>query len=329
MIPARQAADAEGLPARHATPIVVLSKCLEQEACRYNGQVIRDDFVRNLEPFVRYLATCPEVEIGLGVPRDPIRLVRIGGTTRLIQPSTDRDLTQAMRAFADAYLGSLGAVDGFILKNRSPSCGLKDVKVHAEGGEGLATGRGAGLFGEQVMDRFGHLAVEDEARLKNPQIRHHFLTRLFAFASFRAIETKPAMRDIVAYHSTNKLLFMAHNQTGMARLGEVVANHDRRGVRDVAAAYRDELGRVLARPARPNAWVNVAQHAFGYISDALSTREKVFFGTLLDEYRAGRQPLQSVSSILAGWLARLDVPYLEAQTLFEPYPSRLFRLEHR
>lgn len=313
----------------HSRPVVVLSKCLEQEACRYNAQVIRDDFVRELEPFVDFRMTCPEVEVGLGVPRDPIRLVQLDGSVRLVQPSTGLDLTGAMRSFADGFLGSLGEVDGFILKNRSPSCGLKDVKIHPADGNGPPTGKGPGLFAERVLDRFGHLAVEDEGRLRNPQIRHHFLTRLFAFAAFRAVERKPAMRDIVEYHSRNKLLFMAHNQTGMRRLGNVVANHERNPVGDVVAAYRDELNRVLARPARPRAWVNVAQHASGYFSESLSTREKTFFGTLLDEYRRGRQPLQSVLSVLAGWLARIEVPYLEAQTFFEPYPVPLLRLEHR
>lgn len=312
----------------HPRPVVVLSKCLEQEACRYNAQVIRDDFVRELTAHVEFRMTCPEVEIGLGVPRDPIRLVQLEGETRLVQPSTDRDLTESMREFADTFLAGLDGVDGFILKNRSPSCGLKDVKIHAVGG-GPPRAKGPGLFGERVLDQFGDLAVEDEGRLRNPQIRHHFLTRLFAFAAFRRIERRPTMRDIVAYHSANKLLFMAHNQTGMRRLGVLVANHERLSVAEVAAAYREELGRVLARPTRPGPWINVAQHAFGYFSDALSPREKTFFDTLLDEYRVDRQPLQSVLSVLAGWLARIEVPYLEAQTLFEPYPADLFRLEHR
>lgn len=99
----------------------MLSQCLEQEACRYNAQVVRDDFVRELEPFVRYIPVCPEVEIGLGVPRDPIRLVRIGDTPHLVQPATDRDLTHDMTAFSHRFLDSLEPVDAFILKNRSPS----------------------------------------------------------------------------------------------------------------------------------------------------------------------------------------------------------------
>jgi len=314
---------------RHRMPTVVLSKCLEYDACRYNAQMVRDDFVRELAPFVEFVTICPEVEIGLGVPRDPIRLVQIDGTTRLVQPSTDRDLTEAMDSFAATFLDSLDIVDGFILKNRSPSCGIKDVKFHAPGRSGAPLGKAAGQFAGHVLERFGDIAIEDEGRLRNPRIRHHFLTRLFALSSFREIETSPAMRRVIEYHATNKLLFMAHNQTGMRELGQIVANEERLAVADVLRLYREGLARVLARPARPGAWVNVAQHAFGYFSDQLGAREKTFFGTLLDEYRSDRQPLQSVLSVLAGWLARIDVPYLEAQTFFEPYPSELFRLEHR
>ena len=148
-------------------PIVILSQCLEQEACRYNAQRVRDDFVREIGPFVEFVATCPEVEIGLGVPRDPIRLVRIGESPRLIQPTTGRDLTAAMQVYATRFLGELGAVDGFILKNRSPSCGIEDVKVYAEPGNSPSVGTRPGVFARAVLERYGDVAV-DPGRLDGP-----------------------------------------------------------------------------------------------------------------------------------------------------------------
>ena len=113
-----------------AKPVVVLSRCLEYEPVRYNAQVIPYDFVRQLEPWVTFVPVCPELEIGLGVPRDPIRIVSIDGDARLIQPTTDRDVTREMHQFSESFLASLGDVDGFLLKNRSPSCGIGDVKIH-------------------------------------------------------------------------------------------------------------------------------------------------------------------------------------------------------
>lgn len=311
------------------TPTVVLSKCLEHEACRYNAQVIRDDFVRQLEPFVRYVTVCPEVEIGLGTPREPVRLVRIGDSPRLVQPATDRDLTDPMDDFSKRFLDTVGPVDAFILKNRSPSCGLKDVKIHHPEPNRSPLGTGPGRFAGHVLERFSGIAVEDEGRLRNPHIRNHFLTRLFTFAAFREARAEPTVDRLVQFHTRNKLLFMAHNQAGLRALGSIVANHDRRPAPELFRDYEAGIGRVLARPARPGPWINVAQHAFGYFSDSLSPKEKTFFDSLLQRFRAERQPLSAVLSVLAGWIARFDQPYLQAQTLFEPYPHELMRLDHR
>ncbi|MGG0797032.1 DUF523 and DUF1722 domain-containing protein [Brevibacillus laterosporus] len=112
-------------------PIVVVSKCLEFAECRYNGDVLSDQTVRSLAPFVTFIPVCPEIEIGLGIPRETIRIMKEGEQHRLVQPSTRADLSQQMNSFADAFLQNVGEVDGFILKSRSPSCGVKDVKVYS------------------------------------------------------------------------------------------------------------------------------------------------------------------------------------------------------
>lgn len=307
---------------RFAEPVVVLSECLEQEACRYNAQMVRDDFVRELTPYVRWIAVCPEVEIGLGVPRDPIRLIRIEGRSRLVQPSTGRDMTDAMDGFAARFLGALTPVDGFLLKNRSPSCGIKDVKVYAPSGA-ASHGKQAGTFAAFVLEKYGDTAIEDEGRLRDWRIRQYFLTKLFALAAFRHAQEQGTMAALVTCQTANKLLFMAHNQTGMRALGGIVANAKRLPFNAVAAAYRMELGRVLSRPARTVAVINVAQHAVGCVSDGLEARERTFFAALLADYRAGRKPLAAVTSVLASWIERFDVGYLQGQTFFAPYPPPL------
>lgn len=303
-------------------PVVVLSQCLEHEACRYNAQMVRDDFVRELTPFVRWVTVCPEVEIGLGVPRDPIRLVQIEDRSRLIQPSTGRDLTDDMDQFAERFLAELPAVDGFVLKNRSPSCGIKDVKVYAPSGS-ASHGKQAGSFAVHVLARHEGLAIEDEGRLRNAGIRHHFLSRLYALARLRLRVASNGMAALVAYHAAHKLLFMAHNQSGMRALGRIVANADRLPFDAVVAQYREGLTRVFARPARPGAVINVAQHAFGYFSDGLSGREKAFFDSLLDDYRNERKPLSALTAVLASWIERFEVSYLADQAFFQPYPRPL------
>ena len=152
-------------------PIVVLSKCLEFEACRYNGQVIPDGFVKKIEPYVDFKPVCPEVEIGLGVPRDPIRVISQGKEKRLLQPATGRDISSKMLSFADNYLKSLKEVDGFILKSRTPSCGIKDVKLFPNSEDGTAIGKTKGVFAGRVLGRFSGLAIEDEGRRGS---EHHF-----------------------------------------------------------------------------------------------------------------------------------------------------------
>jgi uncharacterized protein YbbK (DUF523 family) len=156
-------------------PIVVISRCIDFDSCRYNGQVIRASLREQLEPVVELRPICPELEIGLGVPRDPVTLVRSGtDAPRMVQPSTGRDLTRAMNAFADRFLDSLEAVDGFILKSRSPSCAIRDH----EGGPGL--------FASRVLERFPGVPIEDEARLADESIRRSFLSKIFARAERRS-----------------------------------------------------------------------------------------------------------------------------------------------
>jgi len=145
----------------HHKPSVVVSKCLEFEACRYNGQVMRNAFVRKLERHVNYVHVCPEVAIGLGIPRFPIRIVS-SNSPKLVQPATGKDVADAMNNFSEKFLSSLKEVDGFILKFRSPSHGIKDVRTYAQSEKSPATGKGPGFFGGWVLKHFPGLAIEDE-----------------------------------------------------------------------------------------------------------------------------------------------------------------------
>ncbi len=314
---------------RFPPPRVVVSRCLELAACRYNGATIRAPIVRRLEGHVELVPVCPEVEIGLGVPRDPVRLCKVGGTlrmVRMVQPSTGRDLTEAMAAFAESFLSGVGPVDGFLLKSRSPSCGLTDTKVYSDSEPPMPSGKGSGLFAAAVLERFGDAAVEDEGRLTNFRLRHHFLTKAFTLARLRQVAEAGTMAELVAFHSAHKLLLMAYHQTAMRRLGRIVANPERRPFPEVLAGYRGELARALARPARAPAHVNVAMHALGYFKDRLSVGEKHHFLVALDEYRAGRLPLSAPLLTLQSWLARFEEPYLAGQLYFEPYPRDLVDL---
>ncbi|HDX9589955.1 TPA: DUF523 and DUF1722 domain-containing protein [Bacillus pseudomycoides] len=307
-------------------PTVVVSKCLEFEACRYNGDKLSDATVRNLQPYVEFIPVCPEVEIGLGIPRETIRIVEHDGTQKLVQPSTGADLTEKMQQFSDLFLSSLPDVDGFILKNRSPSCGTRDVKIYAGLGKAPTKGKGAGLFGSAVLARFSHLAIEEEGRLSNFIIREHFLTQLFTLAHFKTLKKNKNMKVLVEFQSNHKYLFMAYNQTKQKELGRIIANKEKHSIDEVFAKYEEILYVLLNRTPRYTSNINVCQHILGYFKNKLKKEEKDHFLSLLSKYAEKKIPLSSLLTVLKSWAIRFEETYLLRQTYFEPYPEMLVEI---
>lgn len=304
-------------------PRIVVSRCFEFEHCRWNGLVISSEFVRKLDEFVEFIPVCPEVEIGLGVPREPIRVVRSQGGPRLVQPATGRDVTGDMVSFSERFLDALPPVDGFILKSRSPSCGLKEVKIFAAAGKPGVDGKGAGFFGRAVSESYPLLPLEDEGRLTDFRIREHFLTRIFTLARFRSLRGSARMKDIVSFQAGNKLLLAAFNQTELRALGRIVANREKRPIDALMDKYEDHLMKALSRPARHASDINVLMHALGCFSKKLGKEEKAFFLDVLEQYRNGKMPLSVCLGVVRSWIVRFGEPYLEMQSYFEPYPTEL------
>ena len=306
-----------------AKPIVVVSKCLEFEACRYNGERISSSFIERLEPHVRFQPVCPEVEIDLGTPRDPIRIYLQDEKKALYQPGTRKHLTQDMNAFAEQFLDGLKEVDGFILKAKSPSCAITDAKIFPAPASTGHIAQGSGLFAGAALEQFGERAFVDEAGLNEPDVRAGFLTRIFALASFREVKKQGSMARLVRYHAENKLLFMAYHQETMREMGRIVANHQTREFSEVVSAYESALLRLLSHTPARASYVNALTHAMGHFSEKTSREEKSRFLATLEEYREGKIPLREPLATLREWSARAGSEYLEAQTLFEPYPRVL------
>lgn len=305
----------------HEKPIVVTSACLETQACRYNGQRIPFDFLTELDGHVDLKPVCPEVEIGLGTPRAPIRLVRGVGGPALVQPTTGLDVTDSMAEFSKGFLAGR-RVDGFILKNRSPSCGTNGVKIYDSADTSSAHQHGPGAFAADVLRRHPNAAIEDEGRLRNYRIREHFLTKLFALAALRRVETEGRMSSLVAFHSRYKLTLMAYNQAAMRELGRTVANGGL-AFQEVIDTYRTGLARAFQKVPTVGAVVNTIEHAWGYVSDRLSAPERAYYRRQLDRYRAGRVPVSAVLAIIETSVARFDIDYLIGQAFFHPYPDDL------
>ena len=288
--------------------------------------MVQDNFVTRLEPHVAFVCVCPEVEIGLGTPRDPVRIVSSAGSLKLIQPASGLDLTVKMRSFSSDFLDTVGEIDGFILKNRSPSCGIGDVKFYSGPEKGPTLGRTAGFFGAAVQERFSDLAIEDEGRLNNLGIREHFLTRIFALARFRRLQHSGSMGDLVRFHAANKLLLMAYNQTKLRELGRIVANFGGKQFDEVLKLYQEYFQGAFHKLPKHASPINVLMHSLGYFKKGLSAREKRHFLAVLEDYRHGKAPLSSAVSILSSWIIRFETEYLQEQTFFHPFPEELIAL---
>jgi uncharacterized protein YbgA (DUF1722 family)/uncharacterized protein YbbK (DUF523 family) len=283
-------------------------------------------FVKKLEPFVEFLPICPEVEIGLGIPRDPIKLVERNQNLTLVQPSTDKDLTKPMRKFAHAYLKSLKDIDGFVLKYGSPSCGINSAKIYPAKDNPIPIRKSSGMFTGEVMSMFADLAIEDEGRLTNFRIREYFLTKIFLLARFRAVKKSGSFSKLVNFQTDNKLLLMAYSQKHMRELGKVVAYYKKSQFKEAVAKYEECLAGAFKRNAKYTSHINVIMHALGYFKKDISSNEKKYFLKMLERYRDGKVPLSAVLSILQSWIIKYDKEYLHSQTYFNPYPEELIEI---
>jgi uncharacterized protein YbgA (DUF1722 family) len=244
----------------------------------------------------------------------------------LIQPETQLDFTEKMQTFTTEYLNALGPIDGWILKSRSPSCGLNDVKIYAAAQNPIPIAKGSGFFGAEILKRYSPRSVTDEGRLSNFRLREHFFTQIFCLASFREVRTTAAIRNLIQFQAENKYLFMAYHQQELRKMGKIVANPERQPLQNVLRDYEPHLLNALERPPRTVANINVLMHTFGYFSEKLTAQEKAFFLDTLNQYRQEKVPLSVPLNIIQAWIVRFQTEYLQQQTFFKPYPEQLVQI---
>jgi uncharacterized protein YbgA (DUF1722 family)/uncharacterized protein YbbK (DUF523 family) len=308
-------------------PIVVISKCITFSPVRWDSSIVASEFVEKIKPHVRFIPVCPEIEIGLGVPRSPIRLVSRKGAIRLIQPSTGLDLTEKMEHLSARFLSSLDRVDGFILKSASPSSGFKNVKIYPTTEKSASIAKGPGVFGGAILTKYPNLAIEDERRLLNPRIREHFLVKLFSIASFREIKQKNSIQALIKFQSENKYLLTAYSQKQLRILGKIVANQEKKPIDSILTLYENNLYLAFSHPPSVGSNINVLLKIMGYFSSELTKEEKAYFLKTTEHYKESKLPLSACKSILRSWIIRFRQEYLSTQTFLEPYPEELADLD--
>lgn len=301
-----------------------VSACLLGEPVRYDGGHKRDAFLTDvLAAHVEWVPVCPEVEIGLGVPRPTLRLQGRSEAPRLVQEATGEDLTARMQTYAEARVRELARLelDGYVFKRASPSCGLFRVRVY-RGGMPHADGRG--LFAAALVARLPWLPVEEEGRLTNPGLREHFIERVFAMARWRAfLASRPGARDLVAFHTAHKFAVLAHSPAHYQRLGRLVAGAGRALRRERLEEYGRLLMEALAVRVTRGRHANVLQHLAGYFKHDLDPDGRAELGEAIEEYRRGLVPLVVPLTLVRHHIRRLNLAYLADQVYLNPYPREL------
>jgi uncharacterized protein YbgA (DUF1722 family)/uncharacterized protein YbbK (DUF523 family) len=314
-----------------ATPLkVAVSSCLLGLEVRFDGGHKRDSFVADtLAEHFELVPVCPEVGIGLGTPREPIRLEGAVGSPRLVSIGGRVDLTERMRRWAERETARLARLDlcGYVFKKDSPSCGLFRVRVYSPAGRPSHDGRGA--FARVLTEALPLLPVEEEGRLRDARLRESFVERVFAYRRVTDLFARGwKLGDLVAFHAREKLLLLAHEAAGYRELGRVVAGAKGVDRAELAARYREGFMRTLAVAATTRKHVNVLQHMAGYFKRDLDATDRAELHEVITEYRRGLTPLVVPLTLLRHHLRRHPVPYLEAQSYLEPHPRELMLRNH-
>lgn len=309
---------------------VGISSCLLGNRVRYDGGHKLDRYLtETLGRYVDWIPVCPEVEYGLSTPREAMRLVGGPEDYRLVTSKTGIDHTDGMRAWAKRRLSDLATMglSGFVFKSKSPSSGLRGVKVY--GTQGAAGRTGTGIFAKAFTEKFPLMPVEDDGRLHDPGLRENFVERLFVFHRWQGLMEKgKSLAGLVEFHADHKLLILSHSTQHYAELGRLVARGHGMEAEQLHADYVSLLMKGLMRLATPKKNSNVLQHIEGYFKKQLSSDEKQELLEVIDQYRLGLIPLIVPIVLLKHYVRKYGAPYLRRQHYLNPHPIELMLRNH-
>jgi len=309
-----------------AEPIRIgISSCLLGQKVRFDGGHKRDRYLTDvLGQWLTWVPVCPELEIGLGIPRPTIRLESAQPEPRLVEPKRGLDLTDKMQSYAEEKVGELQELelDGFILKKGSPSCGMERVRIYGRGGVPIRNG--VGVFARVLMRRLPNLPVEEEGRLNDSVLRERFIAHIFCRHRWRTMERRGLTRGLlVEFHTSHKMQLRSHNEAAYRRLGKIVAAAGTVPDRELFQTYEDELHTALSSRPSTKRHANVLYHAIGYLNQVLEPFEKQELVQLIEDYRLGLVPLVVPITLIRHHVAKHEIPYLEGQLYLEPHPKEL------
>jgi uncharacterized protein YbgA (DUF1722 family)/uncharacterized protein YbbK (DUF523 family) len=307
-----------------------ISSCLLGENVRYDGGHKLDRFLKEtLGQYVEYVPICPEVECGLGIPRESMHLEGDFDTPRLITTRSRQDMTQRMVNWARKRIVQLEKEElcGFIFKSDSPSSGMERIKIYNE--KGMPVKKGVGIFAKIFMEHFPLLPVEDEGRLHDLSLRENFIERIFALKRWREVLKKKERRgNLVDFHTRHKLLILAHSPRHYQMMGRLVADQRNMSLQELNRQYQGLLLESLAMKTTPKKNVNVLQHMMGYFKEQLSADEKKELLEVIDQYQKGYIPLVVPVTLISHYVRKYNQPYLKKQIYLNTHPSELQLRNH-
>jgi uncharacterized protein YbgA (DUF1722 family)/uncharacterized protein YbbK (DUF523 family) len=307
-----------------------ISACLLGQEVRFDGGHKRDRFLTDvLGAVVEWVPVCPEVELGLGTPRETLRLVRSEKGVRMLTTRTGIDHTDGMNAWADRRLDELAGEDlcGYVLKKDSPSCGMERVKVF--GAAGMPERQGRGLFAAALLERFPCLPVEEEGRLSDPRLRENFIERTFAYRRLKDLfGGRWSIGALVRFHTAHKMSLLAHSTTAYQELGRLVARASKLPRHELRDRYERDFMAALSLMATTRRHTNVLMHMAGHLKKLLDADSRRELQETIDEYRRGLVPLVVPLTLIRHHVRQNAVDYLFGQVYLQPHPRELMLRNH-
>jgi uncharacterized protein YbgA (DUF1722 family)/uncharacterized protein YbbK (DUF523 family) len=307
-----------------------ISRCLLGDEVRFDGGHKRDHFLTDtFGRYVEWVPVCPEVEAGLGTPREAMRLIGDPRRPRLVTIKSGIDHTGALETMTERRVEELRALDlsGYVFKKDSPSCGVERVRIYNQ--HGMPSRNGVGIFARAFVERLPLIPVEEEGRLCDPPLRENFIERVFCYRRYQDLINGGVTRQaVVRFHTIHKYLLLAHSQQHHQMLGRLVGRADQYRPKELAVKYGELFMKALAVKATVRKHVNVLQHMMGYFKDRLSVQEKAELLSVIGDYHRGLSPLVVPLTLIKHYVQKFDVEYIRDQVYLNPHPKELMLRNH-
>lgn len=300
-------------------PKIVVSECLYGTKCRYDGQGYNDKVIQSLKDYVDIQTVCPELAIGLPIPREPIRIEmnKENEEYRLIDYNSKNDYTNQMTEFSEEFINGLEDIDGFVLKSKSPTCELKDAKVYYHGNKCSIRSNENGFFSQKIIEKYDYLPIENEGRLKNYNIRDNFFTRIFFINNLKN------NKNIIEFHKNNLLLLKSYDEELTNEVSDIL-NENR--MEDQLQQYKEKVLNIVSNQRKKENKLSIIIKVFEKYKNMLNEEEINMFNDLIESYENQRIPFSTLEVVIKMYATRFKDKDILNQTFFYPYPENLINI---